>query len=208
MMNRRNVFGALALALAMSMPAMAQMGAEQPAKPRETQAAKAKVGEAAPAFEAKDLDGKPVKLSDFKGKVVVLEWFNPGCPVVQMHYKNDTMNRSISKFEGKNVVWVRVATGNSADDEANNKARDNWHIKTPIVMDGSGAIAKAYGAKTTPHCFVIDTNGTLVYAGAVDNGNPGKVGDVNYVEKAVYQTLAGETITTAETKAYGCAVKY
>jgi peroxiredoxin len=208
MLTRKNVFGAMALAFAMAVPALAQHATE-PAKPvKATQAEAAKVGAPAPAFEGTTADGKTVKLSDYKDKVVVLEWFNPDCPVVQMHYKADTMNKTIAKFEGKNVVWLRVNTTDGATAEDNTKAAGEWHIKTPIILDPEGTIGHAYGAKTTPHCFVIDTNGVLVYAGAIDNGSPRKVGDVNYVEKAVYQTLAGETVTTAETKSYGCGVKF
>lgn len=207
MLNRKSVFGAMALALAMAVPALGQ-AAEPASKPAAKHAEPAKVGAPAPAFEATTADGKKVKLSDFKNKVVVLEWFNPECPVVVMHYKNDTMNKTIAKFEGKPVVWLRVNTTNGATAEDNTKAAGEWHIKTPILLDSEGTIGHAYGAKTTPHCFVIDTTGTLAYAGAIDNGSGRKVGDVNYVEKAVFQTLAGETVTDAETKPYGCGVKY
>lgn len=216
---RRRVFGAVMASVAaacLSTPALAQQGDKPPKgdkPPAQGDKAGAKIGEAAPAFEAKDLDGKTVKLSDFKGRVVVLEWFNPGCPIVQMHYNDaDTMNKTIAKFKDKNVVWVRVNSGapgkQGADPEENKSAKKDWNIATPILLDSEGTVGKAYGAKTSPHCFVINQDGVLVYAGAIDNGKAGKVGDANHVEKAVTQVLAGETVTTAETKPYGCSVKY
>ncbi len=214
-MSRRSVFGAAVTtvaALCLSSPALAQ--ADKEGKPdKAAQADKgAKIGDQAPAFELKDTDGKAVKLSDYKGKIVVLEWFNPGCPIVQMHYNADTMNKTIAKFKDKNVVWLRVNSGGPGQQgngiEKNNAAKKEWKIATPILVDEEGTVGKAYGAKTTPHCFVINQDGVLVYAGAIDNGNPRKAGDINYVEKAVTQTIAGETVTTAETKSYGCDVKY
>jgi peroxiredoxin len=213
---RRSVTGAFALALAMATPALAQKG-EDPGmhkgqEKQQEKAAAAKIGEAAPAFELKDLDGKTVKLSDYKGKIVVLEWFNPGCPVVQMHYGNDTMNKTIAQFKDKNVAWLRINSGAPGKQghgkEVNAQAVKDWHISTPVLLDETGTVGKAYGAKSTPHCFVIDAAGVLVYAGAIDNGNSNKVGDVNYVAKALTQTLAGETVTTPETRSYGCPVKY
>lgn len=212
-MKRRSVFGAVAAtvaAMCFSAPTLAQPDKDK-AKAA-TEKAAARIGEQAPAFELKDLDGKAVKLADYKGKIVVLEWFNPGCPIVQEHYEADTMNKTIAKFQGKNVTWLRINSGapgkQGAGLEANTTAKKDWKITTPILLDEEGTVGKAYGAKTTPHCYVINADGTLVYAGAIDNGKPGKPGDLNYVDQAVTQTLAGETVTTAETKPYGCPVKY
>jgi peroxiredoxin len=209
--SRRSVVGAvMATVAAMAFtPTLAQ-----PDKPTKTpeKAAAAKIGDQAPAFQLTDTDGKTVKLADYKGKVVVLEWFNPGCPVVVGHYEADTMNKTIAKFKENQVVWLRINSGGPGKQghglEVNKNAKTEWNIKTPILLDEEGTVGKAYGAKTTPHCFVINADGVLVYAGAIDNGKPDKIGDINYVEKAVQQTLAGETVTTAETKAYGCGVKY
>ncbi len=212
-MSRRSVFGAAVTtvaALCFSSPALAQAEGK-PDKPAQTDKG-AKIGDQAPAFEVKNTDGKTVKLSDYKGKIVVLEWFNPECPIVVMHYEADTMNKTIAKFKDKNVVWLRVNSGAPGQQgngiEKNNAARKDWKITTPILVDEEGTVGKAYGATNTPHSFVINQDGVLVYKGAIDNGNPRKVGDINYVEKAVTQTIAGETVTTAETKAYGCNVKY
>lgn len=210
-MTRRSVFGAMAAsvaALCFASPTLAQADKDKPAPAKPTP----KIGEVAPAFELTDLDGKAVKLADFKGKTVVLEWFNPGCPIVVMHYEADTMNKTIAKFKDKNVVWVRINSGapgkQGAAKEDNVDARKEWNITTPILLDSTGTVGKTYGAKTTPHCFVINADGVLAYNGAIDDGKPGKVGGVNYVAAALTSVLAGETVEKAETKPYGCPVKY
>ena len=177
------------------------------AKPRSEQAAKAKVGEAAPAFELKDTDGKTVKLSDYKGKIVVLEWFNPDCPIVVGLYKKDVMHKTQESFKGKDVVWLSINSGAPGQQghglERNADARKEWKMNWPVLLDESGATGKAYGATNTPHMYVIDAKGTLVYAGAIDDK-----GKTNYVENAVTQTLKGESDSPSTTKAYGCSVKY
>jgi peroxiredoxin len=180
---------------------------------KDSSSATAKIGQPAPAFELTDTEGKTHKLADYKGKVVVLEWFNPGCPVVKLHHeRNTTMTDTQTKFKDKNVVWLAVNSGGPGKQghgkEANSSARKDWHMAYPVLLDESGATGQSYGAKTTPHMFVIDEKGALVYAGAIDNGTPGKVGDINYVDQALTQTLAHETVSTSETKPYGCPVKY
>jgi peroxiredoxin len=172
----------------------------------------AKIGAPAPSFEVTDTDGKTHRLSDYKGKVVVLEWFNPGCPVVQMHYNASTMTDLQSKYKDKNVVWLAVNSGGAGKQgngkETNAKARKDWHMAYPVLLDESGTVGRAYGAKTTPHMFIINEQGTLVYAGGIDNGSPSKPGDTNYVDQALTQVLAKETVVQAETKSYGCGIKY
>jgi peroxiredoxin len=186
--------------------------AAQPGKKTDEMTKAAKVGEPAPAFELKDTDGKTVKLSDYKGKIVVVDWVNPGCPVCRMHYKAGTVQNLAAKYKDKNVVFLGVnstaAGQEGAGADANGKAKKDWKVDFPILLDESGKVGHAYGAKTTPHCFVIDSKGTLVYAGAIDDGSPAGVGKTNYVEKAMDQVLKGETVSTAETKSYGCAVHY
>lgn len=181
-------------------------------KKEEKAKAGAKIGEQAPGFELKDVNGKAVKLADYKGKTVVLDWFNPECPVCAMHYRGESVQKLAAKYKDKGVVFLAInSTGNGipgAGAERNTAAKKEWKVEFPILLDEAGNVGKSYGAKTTPHCFVIDSKGTLVYAGAIDNGTPGKVGSVNYVEKALEQTLKGETVSTAETKSYGCAVHY
>jgi len=177
----------------------------------EKAAAQAKVGEPAPAFSLQDQDGKTVNLSDFKGKTVVLEWFNQGCPYVVRHYeKTDTMNKTAAKHA--DVVWVRINTTKGKDAEANKASANQWGIKGPILSDTTTEVAKAYGAKTTPQMFIIDKDGILRYNGAIDDDSSadGAKGDkaVNYVAKALDEIAKGETVSTPETKPYGCGVKY
>lgn len=174
----------------------------------------AAVGAPAPTFTLTDTDGKAFNLADHKGKVVVLEWFNPGCPyVVKHHEKLDTMTATQGAFKDKGVVWVAVNSGapgkEGAGLEKNKEAKAKWHMEYPVLLDESGMVGKMYGAKTTPHMYIINAEGTLVYAGAIDNNSSAsKAGDTNYVSQALTQVLAGETVSTAETKPYGCSVKY
>lgn len=174
----------------------------------------AKVGAPAPTFTLTDTDGKTFNLADHKGQVVVLEWFNPGCPyVVKHHEKLDTMTATYGAFKDKGVVWVAINSGapgkEGAGLEANKTAKAKWHMEYPVLLDESGAVGKMFGAKTTPHMYIINKDGTLAYAGAIDNdSSAGKAGDTNYVKQALTQVLAGETVSTPETKPYGCSVKY
>ncbi len=131
------------------------------------------IGQEAPAIELKDTDGKTVKLSDFKGKIVVLEWFNPGCPyVVKHHGKNTTMVDTFNKFKDKGVVWLAINSGapgnEGAGQEASATAKKEWKIPFPILLDESGKVGKSYGAKNTPAMFVIDANGKLAYMASGD----------------------------------------
>ena len=173
---------------------------------------KAKIGQPAPAFTLQDQDGKTVNLADYKGKIVVLEWFNPGCPYVQRHYKQDvnTMNNLYDKWSAKDVVWLSINTTKGNTSGSNKQSADKWNIKHPVLSDADTSVAKAYGAKTTPHMFIIDKQGNLAYAGGIDNDREGdKTGDkVNYVDKALSELTAGQTVTEAETESYGCGVKY
>lgn len=175
----------------------------------------AKVGQKAPDFTLTDLDGKTFTLSEAtgSGKIVVLEWFNPECPVVVAHHeKHPTFKNMVSEFEGKDVVFVAInstAAGKSgADKTLNAEKAKAWEMNYPVLLDPEGKVGRLYGAKTTPHMFVIDKDGVLAYAGAIDNGSPAKPGDTNYVTQAVNELLAGQTVTTKETKPYGCGVKY
>lgn len=169
----------------------------------------AKVGEAAPGFELKDSNGKAVKLSDYRGKIIVLEWTNPACPFVQRHYEQHTMTNLASEYKDKGVVWLAINSG-SNDGLAVNKA---WaaknHLAYPVLDDSKGTVGKAYGAKSTPDMFIIDREGRLAYAGGIDNDpegdNPHRV---NYVKKALDELLAGQSVSTPVTKSYGCGVHY
>jgi peroxiredoxin len=173
---------------------------------------KAKIGSAAPAFSLQDTAGKTQSLADYKGKIVVLEWINPDCPFVQRHYKLKTMTSLADK--NKDVTWLAIATGNTADADKLKSFADKNGITYPILLDSDSAVAKAYGAKTTPHMFIIDKEGKLAYAGGIDDqaigdpSAPAKEGTVNYVEKALGELQNGQPVTQSETKAYGCSVKY
>jgi peroxiredoxin len=175
----------------------------------------AKIGEAAPAFELKDTDGKTWKLADLKGKIVVLEWFNPECPYVKKHHGavGQTMSQTAAKYKDKNVVWLAVNSGapgkQGAGLEANAAAKKSMNIGYPILLDETGKTGLAYGSKNTPTMYVIDEKGILVYRGAIDdNPSPTKLGETNYVDQALRQVTAHESVSTPETRAYGCSIKY
>lgn len=176
----------------------------------------AKVGEQAPDFTLTDTDGKKHTLSEYtkQGKIVVLEWFNPGCPfVIKHHHSNKTMATLANEFSSKNVVWIAVNSGAAGKQghglETNKQHKTDWGIAYPILMDESGDVGRTYEAKTTPHMYIIDKNGVLQYAGAIDNNRSATtLGDVNYVRQALNQIIAGETVTESVTQPYGCSVKY
>lgn len=194
-------------------PEVAEPETAEPAEdtaPTET----AKVGEPAPAFTLTDLEGNEVSLADFKGKIVVLEWFNPGCPFIQYAHKKGPL-ATMPKKTGDDVVWLAINSnapgkqGNGA--ETNRKAKKEFGFDYPVLLDASGKVGLAYGAKATPHMYVIDKEGTLVYMGALDNKPTGKLrGDthISYVAEALAALAADEPVKTAETQAYGCSVKY
>ncbi|MBI1824958.1 MAG: redoxin domain-containing protein [Planctomycetes bacterium] len=170
----------------------------------------AKIGSPAPDFKLKDLEGKDVSLAGYKGKIVVLEWSNSGCPVCQRHAKAKTAAHTMDAFKGKDVVWVNIdSTGDAKADDLKKFVKDNG-LTAAYLMDPTGATGKAYGAKTTPHMFVIDTKGNLAYAGAIDDDNDGSKGEKakNYVKEAVEALLKGSTVATSTTEPYGCKVHY
>ncbi len=180
--------------------------------------AAAKVGEKAPEFELVDTNGKSHKLSSFAGKTVVLEWFNKGCPYVQKHYESQNMQALQKKYTDKGVVWLTVissAPGKQGFEEGAeaNKTRADWKIaSTATLLDPKGEVGKLYVAKTTPHMYIVDAKGTLVYNGAIDSISSSKKEDVakaeNYVSGALDLIAAGKPVKTASTKPYGCGVKY
>ncbi len=179
--------------------------------------AAAVVGQPAPAFTAIDLAGKPVSLADFKGRTVVLEWHNFGCPFVQKHYRSGNMQALQKKYAG-DVVWLAVNsthTGASDYTEPAELARALARFGAAparYVVDEPGAVGTSYGAKTTPHMYVIDPAGTLVYNGAIDDRRSSDVADVkgakNFVAAAIEDLKAGRPVATASTAPYGCTVKY
>jgi peroxiredoxin len=174
----------------------------------------AKIGEPAPAFTLHDITGKSHSLADYAGKTVVLEWINPECPFVQRHYNLDTMTNLAAKNKDKDVVWLAIATGGTADAENLKSFAQKESIGYPILLDSEGTVGKAYNAKRTPEMFIIAKDGKLAYRGGIDSeasdqpSAPLKEGTVNYVDKALGELASGAAVSEAETKAYGCTVKY
>jgi len=177
---------------------------------------KAEVGHKAPDFTLEDLSGKKHTLSDYTedGKIVVLEWFNPDCPyVVKHHERHNTMAETAAKYESDGVVWIAINSGREGHSttgvDRNKRAMKKWNMDTPILLDETGKVGQMYGAKTTPHMYIIDTDGMLRYNGAIDNDrSPYELGSVNYVDQALSQIMSGSKVATAETRPYGCSVKY
>ena len=176
------------------------------------------VGQPAPAFTATDTQGKKVSLADQKGKYVVLEWHNQGCPYVVKHYDSGTMQKLQKDLTAKGVVWLTVISsapgkqGHVSGSAADAYVKEHGAAPTAVLLDEDGTVGKLYGAKTTPHMFVIDDKGTLVYAGAIDDKPTADKADVqgakSYVLAAYEETKAGKPVTTASTAPYGCSVKY
>ena len=170
----------------------------------------ADVGKPAPAFSLQDQNGKTVSLSDYAGKIVVLEWTNPNCPIVQRHYQAKTMVTLAGEFVPKGIVWLAVNSTHT-DGDAENLAWVNKNgLSYPVLNDASGTVGKAYGAKTTPNMFIVGKDGTLLYSGGIDNDPDGSKGaaTVNYVRQALTEILGGSAVSVPETKSYGCSVKY
>jgi peroxiredoxin len=176
------------------------------------------VGTTAPDFSLTDSKGKTQSVSQYKGKYVVLEWFNPGCPFVQKHYGGGNMQKLQEEFTGKGVVWLTIDSsapgleGYLTAEQAEKKIAE-WKTKqTALVLDPDGKAGRSYGAKNTPHMFVINPEGKIVYEGAIDSkpsSNPSDIsGATNYVKVALEELLAGKTVSNANTKPYGCSVKY
>ena len=176
--------------------------------------AEAVVGKAAPAFSLVDLDGTSHKLSDYQGKVVVLEWMNPNCPFSRRHSEAKTMTTTASKHP--EAVWLAInSTAQGHPDFLAPAAYKSFlqknNIAYTVLYDSSGQVGHAYGADTTPDMFVIDEKGTLIYAGAIDDDPSGRKGAaqrVNYVDAALSEHAKGEAIAQATTRSYGCSVKY
>lgn len=165
----------------------------------------------APDFTLTNYDDKPISLSDYKGKIVVLKWFNYECPFVQHHYeKAKTMIELANQYNDKNVVWLVINSTGHLTTEKNKEFVKKYKIGYPILDDRSGKMGRAYGARTTPHMFIIDTKGGIAYAGAIDNSPPGrkKEGVINYVDKALAELTTGKVVSIPNTEPDGCSVKY
>jgi peroxiredoxin len=185
---------------------------ERPARPpRDAEGADS--GRRAPEFRLTSFDGKAVRLSNYRGKTVVLEWFNFECPFVVHHYgKPNTMTQLAKKYKDKDVVWLAINSTSHTTPEANKTFAEKHKLAYPILDDRSGRVGHAYGAKTTPHMYIIDARGNIAYDGAIDDSPMGKTPAgaklTNYVDKALAELTAGKEVSAKNTKPYGCSVKY
>lgn len=178
----------------------------------------AELGKKAPDFTLKSAEGKTHSLSDFKGKYVVLEWVNFDCPFVKKHYGSKNMQNTQKEMTGKDVVWLSICS--SADGKQGfyegkdllDRIKSEGSNATAYLIDADGKVGKEYAAKTTPHCYVINPEGKLIYAGAIDDIPSADQNDVkeanNLVKSCLNEAMAGKAITTATSKPYGCGVKY
>jgi len=180
--------------------------------------AAATVGQPAPDFTLNDTAGKPHALSSFKGKFVVLEWTNPECPFVQKHYDSSNMQSLQKAWGGKDVVWLTINSTHPrhGDYKKPEQMASLWKQKNAapqaILMDSDGKVGRMYQARTTPHMYIVNPQGSLVYAGGIDDKRSANPADVktakNYVTAALTDALAGKPVTTATSSPYGCSVKY
>lgn len=203
-MNRRLFFFALLFVGAISAASLCR--------------ADAVAGQAAPAFSLKDSEGHARSLNEFAGKYVVLEWFNPDCPFVRKHYGSGNMQRLQEIYTGKGVAWLSINSGaegkqgRMTPEQAQEFIKSRGVFSTAVLLDLDGSVGKLYGAKTTPHMFVIDPQGVVIYAGAIDDKPSIEVEDVktakNYVVQALDESMAGKPVSVPQTKSYGCSVKY
>ena len=176
------------------------------------------VGQPAPAFSLTDTAGKTVQLADFRGRHVVLEGVNPGCPYVRKHYSSANMQGTQRDVTAQGVVWLAInSTENASTDYLAPAQMGRWMqsqqaTATHTLMDEDGTVGKAYGARTTPHMYIVDPAGKLIYAGGIDSVPSSRVDDiktaVNYVKQGVREALAGQPIRAATTRPYGCSIKY
>ena len=177
-----------------------------------------KVGEAAPDFTATDSNGKTQHPADLKGKYVVLEWHNQGCPFTKKHYESGNMQRLQKEWTAKGVAWFTVISSAPGTQGYVTASEENDYVKkvnaspTAVLLDPDGTVGHLYAAKTTPHMYIIDPKGVLIYNGAIDDHPTPNPGDIpssrNYVTSALQEAMAGKPVSEAATRPYGCSVKY
>ena len=193
---------------------LAGCGSREPEEEPSTQSTEQtepEVARKAPNFTLNSFDGKTIRLSDYKGKIVVLEWFNYECPFVLRHYGSQPMMIGLAiKYRDKNVVWLAINSTSHATPQANLEFAQKRKLPYPILDDRLGTVGRAYGAMTTPHMYVINTKGGIAYQGAIDNNETGRKtqGVINYVDKALAELTAGKQVSKTDTMPYGCTVKY
>ena len=192
--------------------------ADPPAAEKTAAAATAALNEKAPDFSLTGIDGKAYSLSSFKGKYVVLEWNNLDCPFVKKHYGSGNMQALQKKYTDKGVVWLTICSSASGKQgyyepaALQEKTKEAKLASTAYLRDADGTVGKLYGAKTTPHMFVINPDGVLIYAGAIDDKPSADPADItkasNYVAACLDESMAGKPVATSSTASYGCGVKY
>ena len=178
----------------------------------------AKVGDPAPDFTGTDTHGEQHKLSDYRGKFVVLEWTNNGCPYTKKHYNSGNMQSLQKEWTAKGVIWLTILSSAPGEQGYMTAAEENAYIgkvhadPTAAILDPKGVIGREYEARTTPHMFVIDPSGKLIYAGAIDDHATTDPDDIksskNYVSEALSEAIAGKPVAVSSTRPYGCSVKY
>ena len=176
------------------------------------------LGTPAVDFSARDVDGKIVWLHDFKGKIVVLEWNNPGCPFVKKHYESGNMQKTQAAATAQGAVWLTINSSAPGQQGSMNGAAAQKFVAgakakpSNYVLDPTGKVGKAYGARTTPHMYIIDAKGKLVYRGGIDDKPTPNQADIatarNHVLAALSEIKAGKPVSVADTRPYGCSVKY
>ena len=179
---------------------------------------KARVDEPAPAFTLEDSEGNSHSLSDYRGKYLVLEWVNFDCPFVRKHYDSGNMQELQSTYRDREVIWLSVCSsapgkqGYFEGEELNERLAEEKSLPTAYLVDAEGTVGQAYGAKTTPHIFIIDPEGILIYAGGIDDRPSTDTDDIagatNYVKTTLDAALAGEPVEVKTSRPYGCSVKY
>jgi len=193
-------------------------GSAQEAATSATPTATAEIAKPAPDFSLAGTDGKTHALSSFKGKYVVLEWTNFDCPFVRKHYDSGNMQKLQETYTGKGVVWLRICSsadgkqGHYAAKDVDEQVEKEKSRQTAYLVDADGAVGRSYGAKTTPHMFVVDPEGALIYAGAIDDKPSTKAEDIktatNYVAAALDAAMSGKPVEVKTSTPYGCSVKY
>lgn len=176
------------------------------------------VGQPAGNFRLTDMDGRNVALSDFRGRTVVLEWHNPGCPFVRKHYDSGNMQRTQAAAVAGGAVWLTINSGapgkqgHLSPAEAKGQYAKDGSKATRYLLDPRGVVGKGYGAKTTPHLYIVDPAGRLVYQGGIDDRPTANAADIagarNHVTAALAELKAGKPVSVAESRPYGCSVKY
>ncbi|MGE9291458.1 MAG: thioredoxin family protein [Puniceicoccales bacterium] len=172
-------------------------------------------GGEAPDFTLMDTNGDEVSLSDYEGEYVVLEWLNHGCPFVKSHYNSGNMQKLQKEFGERGVIWLSIVSsapgkqGHDTPEGHNKTAKEKGSAATAILIDESGEVGQTYGAKTTPHMYIINPDGILIYQGGIDDSPRGDPAEAkNYVAAALESSMAGDPVSEANTRPYGCSVKY